>query len=283
MSNIVVDTESPEVSAVEETQVTEAVQEPTTNEQEVTSSTATEDSVSEVAKVADDNAGKFAGKSADEIINSYHNLEKELGRKAQEVGELRKLSDSFLQAEMSRNQKQDNPPTETSEEPEMDFFEDPSQAVNSLIENHPKFKEFQQYQAQQSQTSAKVQLEQTHPDYVDVVQDSKFQEWVQGSKIRTDLFRQADGYNYDAANELLSHWKERSMIDKTQEVKEQQEVERKSALTKGSTESRASADSLGGKKVFRRADLIRMKMEDPAKYDSLQSEIYSAYADGRVK
>ena len=272
MSNIVVDTESPEVSAVEETQVTEAVQEPTTDEVQV-----------QAEAEAPEVPNKFAGKSADEIINSYQNLEKELGRKAQEVGELRKLSDSFLQAEMSRNQKQDNPPTETSEEPEMDFFEDPSQAVNSLIENHPKFKEFQQYQAQQSQTSAKAQLEQTHPDYVDVVQDSKFQEWVQGSKIRTDLFRQADGYNYDAANELLSHWKERSMIDKTQEVKEQQEVERKSALTKGSTESRASADSLGGKKVFRRADLIRMKMEDPAKYDSLQSEIYSAYAEGRVK
>ncbi len=40
---------------------------------------------------------KFANKSTEEIIDSYTNLEKELGRKAQEVGELRKLSEKALQ------------------------------------------------------------------------------------------------------------------------------------------------------------------------------------------
>ena len=37
---------------------------------------------------------KFQGKSSTEIAEAYENLEKELGRKGQEIGELRKLTDS---------------------------------------------------------------------------------------------------------------------------------------------------------------------------------------------
>jgi hypothetical protein len=37
------------------------------------------------------------------------------------------------------------------------------------------------------------------------------------------------------------------------------------------------------KRVYRRADLIRLKMNDPARYEALNDEILSAYAEGRVK
>ena len=126
-------------------------------------------------------------------------------------------------------------------------------------------------------------MEKTHPDYIDIVHDSGFQDWVQASKFRTDLFKEADAYNYDAADELLTHWKERSVIDKTAEVKEQQEATRKKALKSSKTESRSSAESTAGKKTYRRADLIRLKATDPNRYADLADEIYSAYAEGRVK
>lgn len=258
MSNIVVDTDSP-ITQEEQTTVT---QEPTTNEQE-------EYQVPE----------KFAGKSTEDIIDSYQNLEKEMGRKSQEVGELRKLSDSFLQAEVSRHTDQNNP---QPEEQETDFFDDPSAAVNQAIENHPKFQQFQQFQQQQVQSAAKVQLEQTHPDFENVVKDTKFQDWVQESPIRIQMFQAADAYNFDAANELISNWKDRSMISKTQEVNKQQAEDRESKLKTATTESRSASGSTSGKS-FRRADLIRLKMEDPTKYESMQDEIYQAYAEGRVK
>jgi len=227
---------------------------------------------------------KFSGKSVEDIVKSYQNLEQELGRKSQEIGELRNLSDSFLKAEISRNDTQASPQAENSNnETENDFFEDPSKAVNSLIEKHPRFQEFQEFQAKQSQDSSKVQLEQTHPDYVDIVQDSNFQDWVKASKFRVDLFEQADKYNYEAADELLTHWKERSMIDKTAEVQEKQKATRKKNLKAGKTESRVSSESTSGKKVYRRADLIRLKQSDPSRYADLADEIYTAYAEGRVK
>jgi len=280
MSNIVVDAE---------TQVPADVEISNIDDSTITDTTAEEvmDQVAEAVDASEDTESseipsKFAGKSTQEIIDSYTNLEKELGRKAQEVGELRKLSDSFLQAEVSRQQNpQDNTPLETKDN-DVDFFDDPNKAVNDMIENHPKFQEFQQFQAQQAQAGAKARLEQTHPDFTDVVQDRAFQEWVQDSPIRMQMFQAADSYNFDAANELLSTWKDRSMISKTQEVKQAAETNRKDALKAASTESRSSSGSNAGGKTYRRADLIRLKMEDPSRYEALEDYIYAAYADGRV-
>lgn len=280
MSNIVVDAETQvpadvEISNIDDSTITDTTAEEVMDQvaEAVDASEATESS---------EIPSKFAGKSTEEIIDSYTNLEKELGRKAQEVGELRKLSDSFLQAEVSRQQNpQDNTPLETKDN-DVDFFDDPNKAVNDMIENHPKFQEFQQFQAQQAQAGAEARLKQTHPDFTEVVQDKSFQEWVQDSPIRMQMFQAADAYNFDAANELLTNWKDRSMISKTQEVKEKAEVERKEALKAGTAESRTSSGSGKGGKTFRRADLIRLKMENPNRYESLQDEIYAAYAEGRV-
>ena len=285
MSNIVADFDSQESQAVEENVEISNIDDNTitdsTEELQSSQEVVEENSTTEVEEPSI--PSKFANKSTEEIIDSYTNLEKELGRKAQEVGELRKLSDSFLQAEVARkNNPQDNTPLETKDNDDVDFFDDPNKAVNKMIENHPKFQEFQQFQAQQAQAGAKAQLEQTHPDFTNVLQDKGFQEWVQGSPIRMQMFQAADAYNFDAANELLTNWKDRSMISKTQEVKQKAEVDRKEALKAGTTESRTSSGSKGGGKTYRRADLIRLKMENPTRYESLQDEIYEAYADGRV-
>ena len=285
MSNIVADFDSQESQAVEENVEISNIDDNTitdsTEELQSSQEVVEENSTTEVEEPSI--PSKFANKSTEEIIDSYTNLEKELGRKAQEVGELRKLSDSFLQAEVARkNNPQDNTPLETKDNDDTDFFDDPNKAVNQIIENHPKFQEFQQFQAQQAQAGAKAQLEQTHPDFTDVVQDKAFQEWVQDSPIRMQMFQAADSYNFDAANELLSNWKDRSMISKTQEVKQAAETNRKDALKAASTESRSSSGSNAGGKTYRRADLIRLKMEDPSRYESLEDDIFAAYADGRV-
>lgn len=289
MTSIVVDAEESTGSDIPESTI-----EPTTNEAVETFEAAVDDTVEEqiVAEAEDSTQeenvipNKFAGKSTEEIIESYQNLEKELGRKAQEVGELRKLSDSFLQAQIQQAQSTPKQTQDTNEikEESVDFFDNPDLAINKAIENHPKFQEFQRFQAQQAQASAKTQLETVHPDYTDIVKDSGFQEWVKGSPIRMQLFQAADAYNYDAANELLSNWKDRSMINKTQEVNEQAEAERQAALKAGKAESRTSTGSAtGGGKTYRRADLIRLKMTDPQKYESMEGEIFKAYAEGRVK
>jgi hypothetical protein len=73
------------------------------------------------------------------------------------------------------------------------------------------------------------------------------------------------------------------MIGKTKEVKEQQKKSRQKAMRQTSSETRSSGDSVGGKKMYRRSDLIQLQISDPTRYASLADEIQSAYAEGRVK
>tara|TARA_R110002110_G_scaffold8433_5_gene42404 strand:+ start:3254 stop:4045 length:792 start_codon:yes stop_codon:yes gene_type:complete len=223
---------------------------------------------------------KFQGKSVEEIVSSYGNLEKELGRKGQEIGELRKLTDQILKQQVTTQTET----AETQEEgEEVDFFDDPNKAVSKAIENHPKFREFEEQQKVQSAQATTRQLETAHPDYLEIVSDTKFQEWVKESPIRTQLYVHAHNYDLNSAMELMGNWKERSLITNTAKAEEEKTARRSQALKDGKAVSRASSESTAGKKIYRRADLIRLKTRDPQRYDDLQDEILSAYSEGRVK
>ena len=222
---------------------------------------------------------KFQGKSMEDVISSYENLEKELGRKGQEIGELRKLTDGILQQQLTTNQSG----TEAQEVEETDFFDDPDKAVSKAIENHPKFREFEEQQKVQAATATPQQLQSAHPDYLEVVGDPKFQEWVQESPIRTELYVSAHNYDLNSAMELIGNWKERSLISNTSEAEANKAVKRDQALKAGRGVSRTSSESQAGKKIYRRADLIRLRTNNPERYESLQDEILQAYSDGRVK
>jgi len=265
------------VSKIVEPEVEETQE---TNEEDTLETLAIQDEAEETVEEPEQEQElpqKFQGKSANEIAEAYENLEKELGRKGQEIGELRKLTDSFLQTQITHNKET------TTDTEDLDFYDNPEAAVRTIIERHPKFREFTQQTQQQQASMTAQQLEKTHPDFKDVVTSPDFQEWIEGSKIRQRLFKEADAYDYDSADELLTIWKERQMISKTKEVEAEKETTRKAALKTGKGVSRTSSESTAGKKIYRRADLIRLKQTDPNRYDTLSDEIFSAYQDGRVK
>jgi len=222
---------------------------------------------------------KFKGKSSAEIAASYQNLERELGRKGQEIGELRKLTDGYLQQQLATNHT-GNADILVEEE---DFFDDPDKAVNKAIENHPKFRQFEEQQKATSATATTQKLESIHPDYINIIGDAKFQEWVQESPIRKQLYVSANNYDLNSALELVGNWKERSMISNTQDAEAGKASKRDQALKTGKGVSTGSSESVAGKKTYRRADLIRLRTNDPARYEDLQDEILAAYSEGRVK
>ena len=224
---------------------------------------------------------KFQGKSMEDVISSYENLEKELGRKGQEIGELRKLTDGILQQQLTTNQSGTEAQDDNTED--IDFFDDPDKAVSKAIENHPKFREFEEQQKVQAANATTQQLQSAHPDYLEVVGDPKFQEWVQESPIRTELYVSAHNYDLNSAMELIGNWKERSLISNTSEAEANKAAKRDQALKAGRGVSRTSSESQAGKKIYRRADLIRLRTNNPERYESLQDEILQAYSDGRVK
>ena len=224
---------------------------------------------------------KYAGKSMQEVIEMHQNVEQIFGKQGSEVAEQRKLIQSLLEAQNKQTTIE-----EPQEEPvnfEDAFYSDPAQAVNSAIENHPdvlKAKEERVLSAQQQQLSV---LEKSYPDWQKRVQDKQFQNWVGKSKIRIEMFRKADAeYNPDYAIELFNTYDKINMVDKTKEVQKQEKVKAGKALRKTVSETR-STTSVGGKKMYRRADLINLQVTDPRRYESLADEIQLAYAEGRVK
>ena len=220
---------------------------------------------------------KYRGKSAAELARMHQEAEKLLGRQSSEVGELRKVVDSYIQTQLSQQQQ-----APQSEDDDYDFFTDPDRAVSRAIENHPKIKEAEQYTQQYKKATALGQLQSKHPDMQTILQDNRFAEWIQGSKIRTQLFVQADQqYDHEAADELFTLWKDRQATVK--QTAQAEKAGRKAAVQSANTgNARGNPDSQS-RKIYRRADIIKLMKTDPDRYQSLSDEIMKAYAEGRVK
>ena len=220
---------------------------------------------------------KYQGKDIKDIVQMHQEAEKLLGRQSSEVGELRKIVDDFVKSQI---QSASSPQKETDED--IDFFADPERAIAKAIESHPSLKAAEQTSKAMLQQQTLAQLQNTHPDFLDVIQDTKFQEWVQGSKVRLELYERADkNFDYDSANELISTWKERQkMVSETAQV---QKEDRKRQLKAASTGSTSGSSEAPSRKIYRRADIIKLMQSDPKRYTQLQPEIMAAYAEGRVK
>ena len=226
---------------------------------------------------------KYKGKSLDQIVKMHQEAEKLIGRQAQEVGESRKLLDEYIKQQLN-TQKTDHQP---STQQEIDWFEDPAKAVNQAVENNPILKQLKEQQAEQQKQTALGTIEKSHPDFMSVAQSEDFASWVQGSKIRMQLFAQANNYDVDAALELLGNYKS------IKGFKEQQSTKADDTLKKVESEARtktlkAAGVQQGGsgemsKPVYRRVDLIRLRMQDPERYNAMSDEIMQAYNEGRVK
>ena len=218
---------------------------------------------------------KYRQKSLEEVVKMHQEAEKLIGKQAQEVGEVRKLADELIKQNLSSKQQ----PIE--QEPEVDFFENPQEAVRKTVDNHPDVLAARQAGQDFKKMQIQQKLAQEHPDFGQIVQDSDFVDWVKSSPVRIGLYAKADGeFDYDSANELLSTYKQLRGI-KAKQTTDAGETQRKSSLKAASVDVGGTGES--GKRIYRRADLIRLKMTDPARYDALSEEIYQAYSEGRVK
>ena len=217
----------------------------------------------------------YEGKSLEEVIRMHQEANNMIGRQAQEVGEVRKLADELLKQNLNSKQQQ------VEVEPEVDFFENPQKAVQNTIDKHPDVLAARQAGMEFKRMQIQQKLAQDHPDYTQVVNDSEFQNWVKSSPIRLGLYAKADGeFDYDSANELLSTFKQLRGV----RVKESGQADNAArAKTMKAIEVDTGGSGESSKRVYRRADLIRLKMQDPNRYDALSDEIMAAYAEKRVR
>lgn len=222
----------------------------------------------------DDLPEQYRGKTPAELVKMHQEAESRIGQQGEEVGKLRSVVDDFILKQTKS--------TEPEEAEEIDYFADPDKAVEHKIANHPTIKQLEQLGVQMQQSQTLSALQQKHPDLKEIAMSPEFQKWVTGSKVRTQLYEQANNqYNYDAADELFSTWKEiRNVATQTVEVERK---ERKQALNAASTGGASGSTEAPSKKIYRRSDIIDLMRNDPKRYQSLSGEIMKAYQEGRVR
>jgi hypothetical protein len=218
---------------------------------------------------------KYEGKSLEDIMTMHQEAEKLIGRQAQEVGEVRKLADELLKQQLYK--KTEEPAIDN----EIDFFEDPKTAVRNAVDKHPDVLAAKQAAEQFKQMQSQGALQKKHPDFADIVNDSEFIDWVKGSKLRVQMYTQANtSFDFDSADELLSTFKQIRNV-KTSQTRTDGAEALKANMRAATVDTGGTGES--SRKVYRRADLIRLRMTDPARYETLEPEIRQAYAEGRVK
>lgn len=219
---------------------------------------------------------KFRGKTKAEIARIYQDLEREFGRRNNELGDLRRITDDILRAQLS-------PQTgdKGDEEEEIsadDLLNDPAAVIRKVMQNDPSRREAAEREARARQEAALSQFKTDHPDAKDLMANPDFQSWLAKVPSREQRFLAADAQlDWNTANEIITTYKEVTAV-----ARDTADTQREQALD--DVRSAPAAAQAGGKKrkLIRKADIFKLKRTNPARYEALQPVILQAYRDGRV-
>jgi len=213
-------------------------------------------------------------KSVEELSKAYTELESYSGRQANDIGQLRKMTDQLL--ELKKTPAVPEKPIDVDS-----LLDDPSTTINSVIDKNDRLLRIEQQLQQDSLVKARGRFEEKHPDWTDVVKDQDFRNWVNSSQIRQSMFAAADQqYNYEVGDELFTLYKE------TRQAKAQESKQNRDNRIKGDLKDAATETGISGTrsaKIYKRADLVNLRVYNPEKWEANEEEFRKAYAEGRVR
>lgn len=226
---------------------------------------------------------KYKGKSIADIIRMHQEAEKLIGRQAQEVGEVRKLADDLIKRQLETG-RSPAVAEEVAKEDEIDFLDDPKQAISKAVDKHPAIAEARQQALQMKQMQIAQKLATEFPDFQQTIQDPEFAQWVTASPVRLKLYNEANtNFDFDSAAELLGNWqyiRKGKAEAATEAVQKTVKQDRKQTVKAAAVDT--GAVGVSSKKTYRREDIRNLMIRDPDRYQAMQDELMSAYAEGRV-
>jgi hypothetical protein len=225
---------------------------------------------------------KFKGKSVEDVVEMYNNLQTKFGQQGNELGELRGLTDKIL---LQNLVAQNTPPAETEKTIEdEDYLINPKETIERLVQE--QVKPIADKLDSKSREEAIQALEAKHPDMEQIVLDEGFQAWILDSPARESNWGKAAQGDFIQADDLFSTYK---ALHKKEEVAQPAaatpEVDEAALQTATAMSTGTSSDAkLGVQKgqVFSRRRLVQLQVESPDKYAALGPEITRAYEQGRV-
>jgi hypothetical protein len=238
---------------------------------------------------------KFVGKSLEEVLTSYQQLETAFGRAKQELGQerqtrlsldqmLQQKRESDLRAYGGSTQQQ----TSDKAKPELsaaDLLENPSQALDSYLEQRESVttKQLRDEQASLRAQLLQQQFVSRHPDWQTETNDPDFVSWARQTPYRQGLAGRAAQEDLVAADALLSEYKAyKPLLNQATAKSTNLEAARKVGLERSAV---AGDETRPVGKVIRRIDSQALMTSDPERYysDAYQKELMTAISDGRYK
>jgi hypothetical protein len=249
---------------------------------EVDGSVETDESNEVAASTEDDFSmpEKFADKSAEQVAQSYAELEKELGRKNNEVGELRKLTDQYIHQELtSRNSREIEDPKPDAGQIEVDdLLEDPTRVVGSVVDS--KLEAIKRQIAEEQVARKTEKFLSDNPDYEDISKSKEFYNWANASEYRNNQLSAAKSGDLAAASDILQGYRDQAQaLTEAAKKGEQKKIDQQ--LADATTETSGTGSTPN--KVFKRTQLMDMYINRPDEYERMRPEIEQAYAENRVK
>lgn len=224
---------------------------------------------------------RFQGKSAEEIAESYVELEQAYSRQGNDMGVLRQSVDQLLDL-----QSQTQPaPEQAAPVTVDDFYEDPDATMRRVAreETGTRIEQLEAELAKERVNSRVTALTTQYPNWKADAGTAEFKNWVFESPYRQRLAAAADGFDMDAANDLMGLYYDAKGIDA-----KHQEAERETALRNATLES-SSPVSPDFEETFSRSELMDIRIAagrgDPEAQTYLKKNdaaIKAAYNEGNL-
>lgn len=236
---------------------------------------------------------KFVGKSLEEVLTSYLQLEQAYGKSRQELGQTRQSVDQLLSQKRESDlrayggnvQRTESSETKKPDLTAADLLENPSQALDSYLEHRESAttKDLRERLARQEAQLLQTQFVSRHPDWQTETNDPDFVNWARQTPYRQGLAAQAAQENLVAADALLSEYKAyKPLLNKATTKSTNLEAARKVGLERSAV---VGDETKVPGKVIRRIDAQALRISDPDRYDSpaFQNELLKAIAEDRYK
>lgn len=224
---------------------------------------------------------RFQGKSAEDIAQSYTELESLNSRQAQDLGTMRQTVDELVNL-----QSQQEEPAPAAEPITVDdLYDDPNAAVERAVEaaTGGRIEALEQELAKAKLSTRVEGLESKFPGWKDTVRSDEFTKWAQASPYRLRMAQAADGWDMDAADELLG------MYSEVTGRESQSDQDQRNADLQNATLESSSAEVLAGEPGFSRSELLQHRVaakhgnqESIAYMDKNAEAIAIAYENGAI-
>lgn len=259
--------------------------------------TSAETRTQQTEQVDDGLPAKFKGKSPKEIAEAYQNLESRLGSMANELGVQRQLTDRFLGLKReddlrangggNRTERVKRTPVTTN-----DLLDRPDETLERVVNDGVRtVREDTDTRIRNLEAQlAKTRFEGNHRNYQSTVSSPEFIDWIKASPLRLRAASVANAGDWAVADELFTEYEQSAGTEKTESNQKQtKHSDNLDAARSASYTSSGNASGNDGQvkpgKVYKRADLIRLRMDDPEAYydEAFQEEILKAHAEKRIK